>query len=329
MTTPLLLVFWVISAIMILAGQKTYRLIVFFGVFSLITSLIYLFLGAPDVAMAEAGISAFATIFLIICVEKYYHRGGVVEEEAEEVVKKKFQILKYVPALVFSVFLLALFVWFVPTSYAFLELRDKYLRLFMIDIGGENAVTAIYLGYRVYDTLFEALLLVIAAVAVIHISWYDKSTISFERHSEIETSSMAKFTLRIICPIIILFGLYLIMNGHISAGGGFLGGLALASFLVCRFLVLGIYDIPISKVMKIEELTFIGIVVFPMLAIFAGFMYVSYELTPLFQTIYLIAMNAFVGMKVACGFFVIFYRTIAVEGMPITDAADPQTVQEG
>ena len=326
-TTVLLLVFWIIAAIMILAGQKTYRLIVFFTVFSLITSLIYLFLGAPDVAMAEAGISSFATIFLIICIEKYYHRGGVVEEEAEGVTRKKLGILRFAPALAFSVFLLALFMWFVPETLAIVDLRDLYLSMFMIDIGGENAVTAIYLGYRVYDTLFEALLLVIAAVAVIHISWYDKSTITFERHSEIETSRMARFTLRIICPIIILFGIYLIMNGHISAGGGFLGGLALAAFFVCRFLVRGIYDIPVKKVMKIEELTFIGIVIFPMLAIFAGLMYVSDEMRPLFQTIYLIAMNAFVGMKVACGFFVIFYRTIAVEGMPVTDAQ--QAAQEG
>lgn len=320
--TNVLLVFWVLSALIVLAGQKTYRLIVFFGVFSLVTSLIYLVLGAPDVAMAEAGISAFATIILIVCVEKYYHRGGVVEEEAEveRVVKKRLGFLRRAPALVFAVFLAVLFAKFVPSSYAFVELRDLYLRSFMADIGGENAVTAIYLGYRVYDTLFEALLLVIAAVAVIHISWYDKPTLCYERHSEIEKSPMAKFTLRIICPIIILFGLYLIMNGHISAGGGFLGGLALASFLVCRFLVIGIYDIPIKKVMKIEELTFIGIVLFPMLAIFAGLMHAVAEWTPLFQSVYLIAMNAFVGMKVACGFFVIFYRTIAVEGMPVSES---------
>ena len=313
-TTEVLLVFWIASAALVLIGKKTYRLIICFGVFSLITSLIYLFLGAPDVAMAEAGISAFATIFLIICVEKYFHTGTAV--------KSKLDILKFVPALVLTVFLFVIFIAFVPSSYAFAELRDMYLRYFMYDIGGENAVTAIYLGYRVYDTLFEALLLVIAAVAVIHISWHDKSSLSFERHSEIETSSMAKFTLRIICPIIILFGLYLIMNGHISAGGGFLGGLALASFFVCRFFVLGIYDISIKRVLKIEELTFIGIVVFPVLAIFAGLMYVQAEWTPLVQTIYLVAMNAFVGMKVACGFFVIFYRTIAVEGMPVADMVD-------
>ena len=314
--TEVLLVFWVISAIWIVAAQKTYRLMVFFGVFSLITSVIYLFLGAPDVAMAEAGISAFATIFFIVCIEKYYTKGGGVKEELEVEKRPAKGLLKYLPALLLTVCMFGVFLFFVPTGYAFVELRDLYLRMFAHDVGGENAVTAIYLGYRVYDTLFEALLLVVAAVAVIHMSWYDKTQIADGRHSEIETSRMAKFTMRIICPIIILFGFYLIMNGHISAGGGFLGGLALASFLVCRFLVLGIYDLPIKKAMKIEEIVFISIVILPMLAIFTGAIYTFWEVTPLFQQIYLIVMNALVGMKVACGFFVLFYRYIAIERLP-------------
>ena len=36
------------------------------------------------------------------------------------------------------------------------------------DTGADNAVAAIYLNYRVYDTLFEALLLLIAIVGIIH-----------------------------------------------------------------------------------------------------------------------------------------------------------------
>ena len=313
--TELLLVFWVLSALFIIVAQKTYRLMVFFGVFSLITSIIYLFLGAPDVAMAEAGISAFATIFFIVCIEKYYTRGGGVKEELEVVVRPVKAFLKYLPALALSLALMCAFMYFVPYSYAFADLRDMYLHMFRYDVGGENAVTAIYLGYRVYDTLFEALLLVVAVVAVIHMSWLDQTQVRDGRHSEIETSRMAKFTMRIICPVIILFGFYLIMNGHISAGGGFLGGLALASFLICRFMVLGIFDLPIKKAMKIEEMVFISIVLLPMLAIFTGA--VSFiDITPLHQSVYLIIMNALVGMKVACGFFVLFYRYIAIERLP-------------
>jgi multisubunit Na+/H+ antiporter MnhB subunit len=39
---------------------------------------------------------------------------------------------------------------------------------FVEDTGAENAVAAIYLSYRVYDTLFEALLLLIAIVGIMH-----------------------------------------------------------------------------------------------------------------------------------------------------------------
>ena len=315
--TEILLVFWIFSAILIIFAKKTYRVVIFFGVFSLITSVIYLFFGAPDVAMAEAGISAFATIFFIVCIEKYYSRGKGLQIEMATAAKPR-SIIKMVPAFLFVVVLGGLFIYFTPPPeyYAYPELRDQYLVMFMGDVGGQNAVTAIYLGYRVYDTLFEALLLVIAVVAVVHLSWYERKQVKDGRHSEIESSRMARFTMRIICPIILLFGMYLVLNGHISAGGGFLGGLAFASFIICRFLLLGIYDLPIEKVMKLEELVFINIIVLPILAIFTGIIYAVGEAPEFFQNAYLIAMSGLVGMKVAFGFFVLFYRYIAIERLP-------------
>ncbi len=39
------------------------------------------------------------------------------------------------------------------------------------DTAAGNAVTAIYLNYRFWDTLFEALILLISALAVISLSW--------------------------------------------------------------------------------------------------------------------------------------------------------------
>ena len=320
--TEVLLVFWILSAACIVFCRKAYRVIIYFGVFSLITSVIYLSLGAPDVAMSEAGISAFATIFFIVCVERYYNRGDGLKREAArerwlpsiwEKDGRKMLFIKHVPPLIFVLVIGGLFINFVPSGHAFTELRDQYLQMFMHDVGGTNAVTAIYLGYRVYDTLFEALLLVVAVVAVTHVSWLGREQIPDGRHSEIENSAMTKFTMRIICPIILLFGAYLIMNGHISAGGGFLGGLTLASFFICRYLVLDIYDLPIKKIMKMEELVFINITILPIIAIFTGVVYLVADITPLYQNIYLIAMSALVGMKVACGFFILFYRYVAIE----------------
>jgi len=319
--TEALLVLWVLSSVFIVFTGKTYRIMILFGVFSLVTSIIYLSLGAPDVAMAEAGISAFATIFLIVCIEKYYARGKGLEDEAKKEKATRRYLTKIILPLAFTALLCGLFFHFMPygSDYAYPDLRSQYLFGFMEDVGGENAVTAIYLAYRVYDTLFEALLLVIAVVAVVHLSWYDQKKVKDGRHSEIESSRMTKFTMRIICPIILMFGVYLVLNGHISAGGGFLGGLAFATFLICRFLVLGIYDLPIEKAMKYEEFVFIGIIIIPIFAIFTGIIYQIPDTADLFQNVYLIAMSGLIGMKVAFGFFVLFYRYIAIERLPEKD----------
>ena len=68
------------------------------------------------------------------------------------------------------------------SSFAFLgssgyENRDdakKYvLENHTKQTGAENAVTAIYLNYRLWDTIFEAMLLLISAMAVKSLSWSD------------------------------------------------------------------------------------------------------------------------------------------------------------
>lgn len=311
-----LFILWIVASILVLLTKKVYRLIIFFGIFSLLSAVLFLFLGAPDVAMAEAAISAFATIFFIVCIEKYYSRGNALEDE-EFVVKAKVpivtQLVNIILPLAFTVGLFSLFIYFLPSDYVSTYLKNQYLAMFARDVGGENPVTSIYLGYRVYDTLFEALLLVAAVVAVSQMSYYSKEEVPDGKRSEIENSKMAKFAMRIICPIIIVFGVYLMANGHISAGGGFQGGLAIASFFICRFMVLNIYDLPIKKIMKMEEIVFINIAIIPVLAIFTGAVYFSAYVTPIYQSLYLIVMNGLIGFKVACGFFVLFYRYIAIE----------------
>lgn len=69
------------------------------------------------------------------------------------------------------------FVVFIIISYCSnMETIDKpvydyYLESFQNDTGASNAVTAIYLNYRIFDTIFEALLLLLSVIAVIHLSW--------------------------------------------------------------------------------------------------------------------------------------------------------------
>ena len=301
---------WITTSVLILRERKIARTIIYLAIFSLLSSLCFMLLGSPDVAIAEATTSAFSTVFFIVCFERYFN----YKDKHEEKPKKREKWHKIIIPAIFTIFLFALVLFVMPDSDIVASLGDLYISSFAYDIGGENAVTAIYLGYRVYDTLFEALVLVVGVVAVIHMSHSKKTAVKSGKHSEIERNGMAIYAIRIICPVMLLFGVYLIFNGHVSPGGGFQGGLVIASFFICRYMIYDIYDLPIKKLSRLEDFVFVGIVLVAVFIVFLGII----ENLPdgaraVFQIFYLLAMNILIGLKVACGFIILVYRYIAVE----------------
>jgi len=305
-----LLIFWIISAILAISARKLIRIIVYLAIFSTISAVCFFILGAPDVAMAEVAVSSFSTVFLIVCFEKYFTLVTEVSEEPPKHVGFKKKMKKFALPTCFTLFLAALFIYFIPEGEVNTYLRDLYLTRFRFDVGGENAVTSIYLGYRVYDTLFEALMLLISVVGVAHMSWRSESEITDEQFAGVTKSDAVDvYTIRILCPAMLIFGVYLVLNGHISPGGGFQGGVAVASFFICRYLIHNVYDVRFGKIMIFEKMTFAAIVALAALFIFLGF----YLQFPILRTPYLIAMNLLIAMKVSFGFIIIFYRYIAFE----------------
>jgi len=301
--------------------QKKTQTIVFLSIFSALTALMHLLLAAPDVAMAEAAIGTFITIFFVICFERH---DALEKREKQPIVAKMTatirgqhrKILRYVVSGLLAISLCLLFIHFLPTaSPAPGEgLHEQYLSRFQQDVGGENAVTAIYLGYRVYDTLFEALILVLSVVAVAHLSYSAAESVKTGRKSTVSQSVLVVTVIRAMSWLILLFGLYLIVNGHLTAGGGFQGGVFIAAFFVCRYLMHTIYDLPIKKLFKVEEFIFAGTVLLAVIVVFFGISgYLPAMYLPAFQAGYMIVMNLLIGMKVACGFIILFYRYIAIE----------------
>jgi multicomponent Na+:H+ antiporter subunit B len=236
----------------------------------------------------------------------------LLKSEREE--ESAGRLRNHIFPLTLSILLVVLFIYFIPDNYFNTYLRDAYLTRFQTDVGGQNAVTAIYLAYRVYDTLFEALMLVIAVVAVIHLSQFDDAPVKTDKRSATEKSGMALLLIRVAAPITILFGIYIIINGFITAGGGFQGGLAVAAFFICRHLIYDIYDMPIKKINIMEKVVFASLTILAALIIFQEMLVlVPYDFRPMLQVSYLVIMNGLLGLKVACGFLILFYRYIAIE----------------
>ncbi len=124
-----------------------------------------------------------------------------------------------------------------------------------------------------------------------------------------ENSKLLSTSLGILYPVILLFGFYIIMNGHKSPGGGFQGGAILMAVFICKYLINQQDALSLVKLYAFEKLVFLFILIVAL-----GFLATFVNLTfPFFNSTYLILMNALIGLKVACGMTIIFYRFIRYE----------------
>lgn len=124
------------------------------------------------------------------------------------------------------------------------------------------------------------------------------------------SSEITNYMLGMMHPFILVFGLYIIMNGHHSPGGGFQGGAVLTAVFLTKYLADPIVSFSLKPFQLIEKIFFIGIVLF---AVFYLLMEIGPK-TPFFQNIYLLTMNFLIGIKVWCGLSVIFFRFVFYEG---------------
>ena len=125
------------------------------------------------------------------------------------------------------------------------------------EIGAPNLVTAVVVTYRGLDTLGEVTVLFISAAGVGLLLRRSRRG-QDDRHNKDEATQEAAITHKaaseivetateLLLPIIILFGIYVFMNGHLSPGGGFQGGAIIASGTM--FLLLALPESHLSRLM--------------------------------------------------------------------------------
>lgn len=194
-------------------------------------------------------------------------------------------------------------------------LMDFFTANFLEETGASNAVAGIYLNYRVFDTLFEALMLMVSVMEVINVSWSNRHKEQYQfEEDELNRKNNSEIVVRmvgIIYPFVMLFGIYVIINGHVSPGGGFQGGAVLATALISRYLVYPNFDLDLDVIEKIEKWLFFFIVLVPVVYVF---MQIQPENTGMSNQAYMMVMNTLIGMKVFSGLSIIFYRFVFFEG---------------
>ncbi len=98
------------------------------------------------------------------------------------------------------------------------------------DLNSPNVVTAVVVTYRGLDTLGEVTVLFIATAAVGFLLGRRKK---FKRK---QSSEILKSGTSVLLGAIVVLGIYVFSHGHLSPGGGFQGGVIIASGFVLMIL---------------------------------------------------------------------------------------------
>ena len=120
------------------------------------------------------------------------------------------------------------------------EVSRRYIEHGLEETGAVNIVAGLILDYRAFDTLGESHVLFAAACAVMMLLRLPESGDArerllaeaddrkFEPKHDIILQRVAAF----LVPVILLFGVYVLLNGHLGPGGGFSGGAVIGAGLI-------------------------------------------------------------------------------------------------
>jgi multicomponent Na+:H+ antiporter subunit B len=101
------------------------------------------------------------------------------------------------------------------------------------ETGATNIVTAILFDYRGLDTLIEGSVIFAAAAIAVVLFRSGRTPVLASR------PGIVRREIGLLTPFIFVLGLYVILYGHISPGGGFQGGVILATPIILFHILYG------------------------------------------------------------------------------------------
>ncbi len=209
------------------------------------------------------------------------------------------------------------------------ETAKRYIEQGMDEVGATNLVANIILVYRGFDTYGESCVLFLGATAVIMLLANDRKNetekdraaqrLSDKLDAKIPNQVLVDVT-KVLMPVLLLYGAYILCNGHLSPGGGFAGGSLIGGAMILCENAYGVNKVrtffghTVYHAVKVGALVFYAALI--MYTIFVGsngLENIFPKGTPgsLLSAGIILPINIAVGLEVACtmyAFYTYFVR---------------------
>ncbi|HNW93786.1 MAG TPA: MnhB domain-containing protein [bacterium] len=248
-----LLVFMLVGALIAIETRDLLSSVICTGAVGYLASVAFLFLGAPDIAITQVVVEILVLILLIrATISRDVTAPAGDREFFGLVVSLAFMLVTGVAGMrilgdAFPKFGTGIF------AVSPLAPASTYLARGWQLTGATNIVAAVTHDFRGLDTLFEATILfatVLGALTVLrargHRERAEEAADDEPLHEgpEFRTASRGMTMLvqrvaRGMAGFIFLYGVYIVLYGHLRPGGGFAGGIMIACTFILLLLALG------------------------------------------------------------------------------------------
>ncbi|MFI3174134.1 MAG: hydrogen gas-evolving membrane-bound hydrogenase subunit E [Bacillota bacterium] len=209
------------------------------------------------------------------------------------------------------------------------EVMERYIEQGVSETGATNFVSGMVLEYRAFDTFAEMNVLFISLIASIALLRKSENHPYLNEERELqelewliknEKEDILKMIVKYLNPMIMLYGIQIMMTGHLSPGGGFAGGAIIGGALILYGIVFGQKRMHTFLSMKrLMRLNVVSIFVYTLVkyySFFTGANNVGFEIPKgvpgaLFSAYTILILNICIGVLVACtmyGFYALFAR---------------------
>ncbi|HPE69052.1 MAG TPA: MnhB domain-containing protein [Thermotogota bacterium] len=220
-------------------------------------------------------------------------------------------------------FLVILFLgWMNPFSQPDPMAAPDYVSALQRENGSLNPVSAIYLDYRFYDTLFEICVFFTASFGVsLVLSRFSTEQANDQEENPEEFSPVAPLFFFGATQV---FSLFLVLTGHLSPGGGFVAGvvggtgvLILSGNKPFHVLETELHRLKLHWIEQCVMLAIpiLGIVSFFSKGVVLGNLFPTGNPGDLFSGGNALLLNALIGFKVFTGTWTIFFHFVRHRGM--------------
>ncbi|SAI74639.1 pH adaptation potassium efflux protein [Bordetella ansorpii] len=264
---PAFLLLWTVGSVCTLGAAyqaKYHRLasLTLAGAAGLAVCLTFVWFSAPDLALTQLAVEVATAVLLLLGLRWLPRR---VEDMGAEGGKGGRARLRRVRDMVLAALAgtgMAALTYAMLTRPTGDTISAFFARNALPEGGGTNVVNVILVDFRGFDTLGEITVLGIVAltvyallrrfrpapesVAVPH-QQYDQDGSAAEKLTDLRRPIPEGFMMvpavlaRLILPIAALVSVYLLLRGHNQPGGGFVGGLAMATSIILQYMVGGVH----------------------------------------------------------------------------------------